>query len=221
MAKPRARALFELGGQWIAAEPGTANLYRFWTDDAGGACRTRRVSLGTTDLEAAKLIFAEAVLKGAARYPDDHLALILEAYFDARTDHLPSKEPARTAGAHLLTALGELVRANALSHAKQKIFVEWSIKRGHALGTVSRNLSVLAAALEHAKLAIDVVYHEGEILNTWPDLAFKPRRAVFVPSDDELARFFDADMPDNLFRWAVMACLTAGRPEAVNDLAPA
>lgn len=219
MPRPRARVLFELGGHWIAAEPGTANLYRFWND--AGAGRTRRASLGTTDLEAAKLTLAEIVLKGAPRTPSDHLALILESYFEARTDHLPSEDQARIAGAHLLEALGAMVRANALTDAKQKAFAAWGIARGHALGTISRNLSVLAAALAHAKLAIDVTYHEAEILTRWPDLAFKPRRAVFIPTDDELGEFFDTPMPENLFRWAVMACLTGGRPEAVNELAPA
>lgn len=218
MPRPRKHALFELGGQWIAREHGTGQLYRFWND--AGAGRTRRASLGTPDLERAKLIFAEAVIKGATRSANDHLSLILEAYFEARTDHLPSKDQARFAGALMLECWGELVRANALQPDKQKAFAEWSVERGHSLGYISRNLSVLASAITHAKLNVKVTYHEAEMLAAWP-LAPKPRRTAFVPSDAELAAFFSSAMPDNLFRWAVMACLTGGRPEAVNELAPA
>lgn len=219
MARGRARPLFELGGQWIAHEPGKRNLYRYWTDARTG--RSRRASLGTPDFEAAKIKFAEIIVKGAKRTANDHLSLVLEAYFEGRTDNLPSADQARVAGSHALECLGELVRVNELTKPKQKEFVQWSIERGHALGTISRNLSVIAAALEHAELPCRIVVDEATILATWPDLQFKPRRTVFIPTDAELARFFDAEKPDNLFRWAVMACLTGGRPEAVNELTPA
>jgi len=219
MPRPRSAPLFELAGQWIAAEHGSRNLYRFWND--AGTGRTRRESLGTSNLEAAKTRFAEIVVKGAARTANDYLSLILESYFEDRTDALPSADQARFAGAALLEAFGELVRVNALGKTKQREFVAWGIARGHSLGYISRNLSVLAAACAHAKLSIDIVYDEATILATWPELKPKPRRTVFIPSDEELARFLSADMPDNLFRWAVMACLTAGRPEAVNELAAA
>lgn len=186
MPRSRTRSLFELGGQWIAEEPGKRGLYRFWLD--AGIGRTRRASLGTTDLGAAKLRLAEIVLKGERKTPDHHLTLILETYFEERTDHLASKKVARHAGKLLLQCFGPLVRVSAFDQHNNKRFVEWSLSRGHSLTYAARNLGVLAAALAHSKLIVDVVYSEGAILAKWPHLKPKPAREVFEPSDEELAR---------------------------------
>ncbi len=62
MSRPRKNALFELGEQWIGAISGSAALYRFWYDERTG--RTSRASLGTEDIEEAKLKLATIVLKG-------------------------------------------------------------------------------------------------------------------------------------------------------------
>ena len=219
MPRPRREPLFELGGQWIATDPDSAYLYRFWNDT--GARRTRRASLGTANLEDAKQRLAEIVVKGEARTPSAALAIVLENYFEARTDKLPSKKPARSAGALMLQCWGEGMRVHtAVSEAEQKRFAEWSLARGHSLAYVSRNLSVLAAALAHAGITGDVFYNEGRMMQAWALQAKAPRR-VFVPSDADFAKLLNANMPDNLFRWLVMASLTGGRPEALIDLSPA
>jgi hypothetical protein len=59
MPRPRARELFCLDKYWIAHDPGSEHLYRFWTNEGTG--RTRRATLGTADLETAKERLADFV----------------------------------------------------------------------------------------------------------------------------------------------------------------
>ncbi len=216
MPRPRARPLFELAEQWIAEEPGRPGLYRFWNDPGTG--RTRRAKLGTDDLEIAKTRLAEIVLTKQVKTNDSHLLVVLENYFCDKTDHLVSRSSARNAGRLFLECWGPSFRVRALSVERQKDFVRWSIDRNHALSTISRNLGVLAAALSHAKLSVEVIYSEGSVLSQWPEFRPKPPRIIFEPTDGDLVRLLSASMPDNLRRWILNAIATGGRPEAVLEL---
>lgn len=219
MPRPRARSLFELDGQWIAAEPDRPSLYRFWND--AGTGRTRRESLGTEDLQAAKVKLAEIVLLGRPKTVDSKLKLVLETYHLDRTDHLVTADGARHAGRLFLECWGELVSVSAaISIEKQRDFVKWSIKKNHALGYIARNMVTLAAALAHSKIAGEVMASEGAIRERWPDLKFKPRRKAFTPSDEDIARIWAAPMPEALRRWITIEMSTGARPEAALDLIP-
>lgn len=59
--------MFEASNQWISGEHGSQSLYRFWTPRGSG--RTRRESLGTTDLEVAKERFTERIGPDARQEP--------------------------------------------------------------------------------------------------------------------------------------------------------
>jgi len=218
MPRPRARPLFELAGQWIALEHGSRSLYRFWHD--AGAARTRRASLGTTDLEAAKRKLAEIVINGSPKTGSTPLSTVLLDYFVKRTDRLPSGKVARQAGRIMLRAWGNSILTSQVDEAKQREFAEWSIGQGHSLAYISRNLSVLAAALAHARIDAAVIYNENTMAAKW-GLASTPKREVFIPSDQELARFLSAEtLPGDMFRWCVISLLTGCRPEAAIDLSP-
>lgn len=104
MPRPRTNVLFELNGQWIGTVTGTQALYRFW-DDAGIE-RTNRQSLGTTDLEEAKLKLAEIIVKGPEQSPGSMLPIILEKYFTEKTDKKPSAGVSRSAGRMMLVSGG-------------------------------------------------------------------------------------------------------------------
>jgi len=218
MPRPRARSLFELGGQWIAEKPGRPGLYRFWNDPRTG--RQCRESLGTTNLEDAKIRLAEIVIKGSPKTADSHLSLVLEDYYTKRTDHLASAKPARHAGHLFLECWGALAKVSEITEVRQEEFVHWSIKRGNSLGYIARNMGVLAAALHHASIPVRVIHRAGEIQQKWPIKA-KPERQIFIPTDAELARVLRATMPENLRRWLLNAMATGGRPEAVLQLSPA
>ena len=220
MPRPRARPLFELGGQWISEEPGRAGLYRFWNDASTG--RTRRASLGTADLGAAKIALAEIVIQGAPKTADSLLSVVLEKYFIEKTDFQRTKDMARHAGGMLLRQWGELVRISGITQERQKQFVKWAIEeQGYAISYVERILVVLSAALNHSKLTIDLVVTEGAILAKWPEISPKPPRAIYEPTDEELARLLGAAIPEDLRRWLLNAMATGGRPEAVLELVPA
>jgi len=220
MPRARSKPLFELQGQWIANISRTPILYRCWTDPGTG--RSCRASLGTADIELARKRFVETVLiQDTAKTPEASLAAILENYFLERTDKLASGKHARLAGKILLGFWGETVRASQITEAKQKEFAEWSIKQGHSLSYISRNLSVLSAAIKRTEIPIKIRFGKREIAERWT-LLVKPPRKAFIPTDADVARLLMLpDLPQAFFRWAVMASLTGGRPEAVLELTPA
>jgi integrase len=217
MPRRRARPLFELGGQWIARDPGSPFLHRFWTEPGTG--RTRRASLRTEDLKTAERLLAEIVVKGAPKTVNAPLSAVLLDYFENRTDKLPSKKPARAAGRQLLAFWGETVRVAAITEAKQKEFAEKSIAKGNSLSYISRNLSVLAAAFAHAQIHQKVIFGQAAMRDRW---ALRPKATgrVFVPSDDDLAKFLELPVVEDFWRWEIMSLLTGARPEAVLQLTP-
>jgi integrase len=217
MPRSRKAPLFELSGQWIGREPGSPFLHRYWTEPGTG--RTRRSSLRTEDLEEAKRLLAEIVVKGAPKSERTPLSAVLLDYFENHTDKLPSGKNARGAGRTLLECWGQTIRVEAIKESKQKEFAEWSIERGHSLGYISRNLSVLAAAFSYAKINREVIFKEGTMVKKWA-LQAKARRKPFTPSDDELAKVLIETESENFWRWTVISLLTGARPEAALNLTP-
>jgi integrase len=217
MPRPRARPIFELGGQWIAHDPGSPFLHRFWTEPDTG--RTRRASLRTEDLEEAKRLLAEVVVRGAPKTNNAPLSAVLLDYFENRTDKLPSKKPARHAGRLMLACWGDTVRVAAITEAKQKEFAERAIAKGNSLSYVSRNLSVLAAALAYAKIDKKVIFGKGPMVERWALQPKAPRR-IFIPSDDEMGKLLALPLAEDFWRWLIISLLTGARPEAVLELTP-
>jgi integrase len=218
MPRPRARPLFELGGQWIAHDPGSPYLHRFWTEPGTG--RTRRASLGTSDLKEAKLKLAEIVLKGAPKTSSAPLAIVLERYFEEHSDALPSGKVARSHGRKVLAFLGPTARVQALTDAKQKEFVRHCMDQGHKLAYAARIMVTVAAALVHSKIREPgIVYTESAMMKTWKFVGAPPDKA-YIPTDEECARLMLVDMPVMLRRWLVIQVMTGGRPQTGVDLAP-
>lgn len=218
MPRPRARSLFELGGHWISTIPERESLYAFWTDTRNGG--TRRRSLGTADIEQAKLKLAEIVLMGAPATAASPLSIIFENYFLARTDQLPSKEPARASGRLFLKHWGSSAKVSDISQDKLKDLAKKLAKKGNSLGYIARNFTVLSAALRHAGISQRVIFTEAHMRNVWK-IAAKARRRPFIPTDHQLALILRQPMPEDLARWLLIEMTTGCRPEAAIDLAPA
>jgi integrase len=210
--------LFELDGQWIARDPASPYLYRFWRDR--GNARTRRASLGTADLNEAKLRLAEIVVKGAPASRSTPLSIILENYCDEHGDRTATGKQARHAARLFLECWGKTVRVSAIDETKQKEFAKWSVARGHSLGYVARNFNVLAAAMHRAKIATNIFGNEARMREVWRIEAKAPR-SIFIPADADLARLWAAAMPENLRRWILISMGTGCRPAAALDLEPA
>ena len=218
MPRRRKRAAFEIGKFWLSTIPQRRGYYAFWTDSGNGG--TRRQSLGTEDIEEAKLKLAEVVLRGAPAGATTPFAIVLENYFVERTDKLPSKVAARHAGELLLEHWGANAKAQDVTVDRQKEFAEASAQRGHSLGYISRNLSVASAALHHAGMQVKIITSEEFMRDGWKIAAKAPRR-VFIPTDHELAGSCAPTCPVDLDRWLLISMSTACRPQAAIDLAPA
>lgn len=217
MPRPRSKPLFELGGQWIASEYGSKNLYRFWHD--AGTGRTRRQSLGTSDSETAKHKFAELVLREAPKGADSHLSVVLEEYFVQHTDRLASKMQTRNGGKVLLRFFGATARISSVTEARQREFATASLAKGQKLSYVARNLVVLHAALAHAKIPHEVTYTVSQMERRWGLKAGETKKAR-VPTDREFAKLWSTDMPDTLRRFILIQLGTGGRPQTAVDLTP-
>lgn len=218
MPRPRKNSLFDLGGQWIARDPASPFLYRFWYEP--GTSRCRRASLGTADLDEAKVRLAEIVVNGTPASNDTPLATVLEAYCREHGDKTSTGKQARHAARLMLKCWGPTIRTGALTEDMQRRFVDWSLEQGHKLSYVARNLVVLSAAIHRARLPIAIFASEARLRS---DLGYAgdPQRRAYIPTDDELARLWRADMPENLRRWILIAMATGCRPAAALDLSPA
>src|SRR5829696_6889194 len=105
----RKEPLFRLGRYWIDQVPGSSRYYAFWYD--AGAGESRRRSLGTADLEQAKIELAAVVLKEGSGRPvepkDAPLIAVLTRYWEERTDKQRNTAQPRLAGRLLLEFLGK------------------------------------------------------------------------------------------------------------------
>ena len=253
MPKRRKEPLFELGGFWIAQERGSDTFYRYWY--SGVSQRVSRKSLGTADFEEAKTQLARYVI---TRPPEDGLSpknalvtAILTHYWQTHSDATPSAAQARRAGELLVEWIVDARNKPAANAADFSIpwqheFIKWlSEKKNHAVGTISREMSIIAAAFNHAvkrividddnlkrevqllKYAVPVIYKQDEISRLTSKPVSEPRE--WTPRFEELAMFIDTigkrtaggtwdKNSENLFRYVVCALNTWARPEAILQL---
>jgi integrase len=165
------------------------------------------------------LKLAEMALQGSPATPTTPLSIVLENYFVDRSDQLASAKMARYAGRLFLKNWGLRVRATDLTEERQKDLALDMAKAGMSLGHIARTMVVLAAAISHARLPIKIFASEAYMRDIWKIPAKAPRK-VFVPSDEDAARIWREDMPENLRRWLLISMTTACRPEAAIDLSP-
>jgi integrase len=218
MPRPRARPLFEFGDYWIAEEPGRPGLYCYRKDAALG--RTRRISLGTKDIERAKAKLQELIAQGVSTPTNDYVASVLEKYFEERTDGKPSEKQTRNAGKIFLKCWDSNLRASELDEKRQKEFAEWCIAKSFRLSYAARNTGVLAAAIRHAGVSAPKIVTSENIMRERWNLNDPPPTQRFIPTDKELGRLLSAPMPERLFRWIIVQMATAGRPQTGVDLSP-
>lgn len=220
MPRSRRNALWEYGAQWIANDPASPMLYRFWTEPGTG--RTSRASLGTKDLEIAKRKLVEIVMKAAPKTSDTPLAAVLLKYFEERTDKRSSSKVARGHGRKALAFFGQAVRVRGLTEAKQRAFVDNCLQRGHKLSYVARIMATVSAAMIHSKLKEpEIIATEAKMIDKWGYSAVEPEKA-YIPTDKECAELLlSRRMPEKLLRWCIIQSFNGGRPQTAIDLAPA
>jgi len=223
---PRSRGKWEYRDHWIANNiPNSDSYYAYWYPDAGTRRKgkTRRRSLKTADIEQAKDALVALVLSKETGRSDALVISILNRYIDEIASRLPSRDQARRA----LELFGEVLdgpeRVSDLTEAFQieRILMEWRRRHGHSASYMSRNMSVLNAALQHCRTDRPprILYSPrliARLLRLPP-----PKAGRWFPGDDDLARFIDGLGSEWALRWTIIALNTACRPQAGIDLTPA
>lgn len=108
-------------------------------------------------------------------------------------------------------------------------------EHGHAVSTISRNLSIIKAAMNFAAKTRTITDADGvrrkvKILKYAPEIpdtkdaiaettgATTEARRAFVPTVRQMAKFIDTIESEHLFRYCVIALHTWARPQAITDL---
>ncbi|CAN5476514.1 hypothetical protein BH10PSE7_BH10PSE7_15040 [soil metagenome] len=179
------------------------------------------------------------------------MTAILDHYLESHSDATPGRVQARRAAELLvewLVGVQRKTRATAadFSGVWQQEFIRWlAAEKKHACGTISREMSVIAAAMGHAlkriiveeegkkrevqllKFAVPVIYKNEEV-SRLTGLA-EPAPRDWLPTWEQMANFIDRigrrtangewnKDSENLFRFTVILLNTWARPEAILDL---
>jgi integrase len=213
--RKRQERLGEVGGFWLSRRANSPVWCRTWFDSA--TRQTCRTSLGTEDLDDAKLALAAWVMANGKmeRQRSDavHLETCLIRYFEHQARHLASAEPTR----HGLAKWSEFFPGALVSEVtpeKQRQFVAWL--RGKKLSNdyIRRILAVGQAALNRA-------HREGEITSA-PAISLAlapegdPRERLLTT--EEAKALFDAAVEPHQTLYLMMAFGTAARPKAILEL---
>jgi integrase len=203
----------EIGDYWLTKRPGSAQWCRTWYD--ADTRQTRRASLGTDDLQAAKVALWEWFAKygrvGKQQAAETSLELVLVRYYQQHAEALPSAEMARVALGYWSDFFGGATVSEA-TPARQREFVEWmKARRSKPLsdGYIKRVLTVGKAALNRA-------YEEGEIDTVpfvIPGQDSVPREQVL--SVDESAALWAAATQPHERMYLALAYGTLARPETI------
>lgn len=167
---------------------------------------------------------------------------MVDHYIEHRARKLPSGAPAERAVQLVIEYLFEVrglprtAKADCFGLDLQKGFIRWSAEAyGHSAKYISRNLSVIAAAMHFAakEQAIEDELQEErtvQLMNRAPDIRYDPewiaqtakipapRRRDWVPSIEEMARFIDCIRSERFFRFVIMTLNTWARAETVMEL---
>ncbi len=222
----RSRGQWEFRGHWVDDNvKGSAFYYVYWyrDDRAQRAGNQSRKSLKTTDLEEAKDRLVAFVLEKQTDQEDALVVSVIGRYYHEVASKLPSRRQAERTKELFKEVLEGPERISDLSEKFQieKIMRKWHDTHGHSAGYLSRNMSMLSAAIRYCgtRHAPKIIQHPrtiAKLLRIAPPTAGK----WFPRDDDDLARFIDNLKSELAFRWTIIALNTACRPEAAIDLGP-
>ncbi|OFW84124.1 MAG: hypothetical protein A2018_05745 [Alphaproteobacteria bacterium GWF2_58_20] len=182
--------------------------------DAGTGLRKRR-SLGTTVRAEAERLLAEHALRNQKLNLADPdcvpLATILASYADKHACKIASAATAAGALAKLLDFFGDS-SVSDLRLPRQEEYIAWRRKDGVSDSTISRDLSVLRAALNRA-------YRAGD-LRSVPHILDLPKarpRERWL-THEEAKRLLEETTTPHVRLFITLALHTAARPGALFDL---
>lgn len=208
--------LGEIGEFWLSKRRGSEQWCRTWYDT--NTQQTRRSSLGTSDLQEAKLKLWEwyarhgKVEKQAAT--ESPLELVLVRYWEQHAKYLASSEMEQIA----LRYWSDFFSGAAVSEVtpqRQREFVAWLQDRrdaGYADGYIKRILTVGKAALNRA-------WRENEVATVPYVIAWQDsERKKDVLTESQTMALWHACKSEHERMYLALAFCTLGRPEAVLGL---
>jgi integrase len=211
---------FRIGRFFLDKRPNSPNWCVCWFDPE--ARQTRRASLGTSDLQVAKVGLAEYVTKNEslkdAKPGEVPLEAILIRYYEQHAKHIRSAEQARISlGIWSDHFAGATV--SELTPKRQEAFVAFLQAKGFKPSYVSRILSVGRAALTRAwkrgELASQIFVADVE-----RNFEAEAERFRNLERDEVTRLLVAASQTPHLFTFCIIALNTLARPDAVLDLGP-
>jgi len=215
MAKSQS-PLYRLGEVWIAGRSGSDTLYRYWWDAERG--RTRRASLGTTELEEAitrlKDWFAKTHLPENEPLDAVPVATVLRLYYEEHGMDLASHEAIRIALTYWLEHFGTDSVADAIKPRAIDKFIALHEKAGRSPNYINRILAAGRAAINRA-------YKKG-LIQSAPFIREVPLGYVAPKgrplSMDEMRALYHLADKDYLKRFILWMVGTVARPAALYEL---
>ena len=243
------RGLYDYRDHWIDHEPGSPNLHAY-TYDARKRRVTRR-SLGTPDLEAAKerlndLLSDPALGVVGSKHPSKVMMLeVLHHYLEHR--RIASGETAAIAVDHWCAwafGPGKLKKTLKVGEFGLDLQEQWALwmhrTKGHSTKTISRNLSVVSAAVRFAAAdqsvtgpdgvrrtvrlltdAVPIKHDPAWVVALGADVGEAieaPKKNDWIPDVDEVARFVDLIPSEHVFRYVLILLNTWARRETIEEL---
>ena len=198
---------------WLEQAHGTDRWYICWHDDR--AKRIRRQSSGERDHGRAQVALAKWVIENDrptnAAPADVWLAIVIKDYLEQHAVNLPSIELALIAADNFARIFGP-VRVADLTLDRQDVYVAKRRGEGVADSTISREFTVLRAAINRA--------HRRGMLATPVHImglgAGRQRERVLSPA--EMVRLWKVADATHLKMFLILMMNTASRPDAVLDL---
>lgn len=235
---------FEVGGWYLAREPGRPSIYRKRFDR--GTKSVSRRSLKTADwAEAKRRLSAFVTANPEGDAPSDARQILLVAvfnhYLDHHAPHTGSEERARFSLALINRYLFDErklkgIMADGFGLSLQSEFAIWAAETvGHSAGTIARSLTVASAAMHFAAREQTIDDPDGgkrtvRLMTVAPEVRHDaewvagvaripvPQKRQWVPTIEQVARFIDCIGSELAFRYIVINLNTWGRASAIMEL---
>jgi len=204
----------QIGDYWLSNRPGSPVWCRTWFDPR--TRQTSRASLGTDDPEAARLALAEWVtMNGRRGQQEAGKAFLADVFVRYQQQHARHTRGANVQRRNLVLILERLPAGLAVAELtleQQQRVVTRMRAEGYSAGTIKRAWGI-------AKAAVGWAWRNGELDRPVPFLRLPEGQGrERILTTEELARLWDADMPEHIRMFLALLIGTGSRPEALLQL---
>ena len=212
-----ARRDYQVGDYWLSKQARSPAWCRTWYDPV--TRQTRRVSLGTADLELAKQALVDWVLVHQNRKQESpervSLAEVFAPFYERHAAKLNSAYQAKLALSYWLDFHGDATVASALRITEQERFLLWLTK------DKSLNPNTAARIIAVGKTGLNWAWKRG-MLESVPFIQLPKKQAqepLGRPLEiEEVGQLLRAAKSPHIRDFILLMIATCARPDAVLDL---